>query len=260
VFDGRVGQWACDPQAAMLRYFLNFDPELGAKEAEASLASRNSTGCYRFLFQQLGDELPQVEPLAIGALNDADLEVANDAALALGRWGTAAAEKTLWARLERFHEQWRGREGDLRSAPPYLDPVSRATALEDTLVNSIATGTNWLCGPEKLTQLSAVASPRQQMQVESWKKMWTESEGLISPNWFPEDQLSFRVLQYSNLDQRQFMEKLSQLPRGTKLLFQIWLPGQISPPVSVEKQDAEFQAMRAHAAKFGVIVEKTSGS
>jgi hypothetical protein len=99
----------------MLRYFLNFDPELGAKEAEASLASRNSTGCYRFLFQQLGDELPQVEPLAIGALNDADLEVANDAALALGRWGTAAAEKTLWARLERFHEEWRGREGDLRS-------------------------------------------------------------------------------------------------------------------------------------------------
>ena len=65
VFNGRVGQWACDPQAAMLRYFLNFDPELGAKEAEASLASRNSTGCYRFLFQQLGDELPQVEPLAI---------------------------------------------------------------------------------------------------------------------------------------------------------------------------------------------------
>ena len=259
VFNGRVGQWACDPQAAMLRYFLNFDPELGAKEAEASLASRNSTGCYRFLFQQLGDELPQVEPLAIGALNDADLEVANDAALALGRWGTAAAEKTLWARLERFHEEWRGREGDLRSAPPYLDPVSRATALEGTLVNSIATGTNWLCGPEKLTQLSAVASPRQQMQVESWKKMWTESEELIAPNWFPEDQLSFGVLQYSNLDEQQFKEKLSQLPRSTKLLFQIWLPGQISPPVSVEKQDTVFQAMRAHAAKFGVTVEKTGG-
>ena len=259
VFNDHVGQWACDPQTAMLRYFLKFDPAFGAKAAEASLASRKSTGCYRFLLQQLGDALPRVEPLAIGALHDADLEVENDAALALGRWGTAASEKALWKRLERFHEEWRGREGELRAAPPYIDPISRATALEGTLVISIATGTNWLCGPEKLTQLSALASPRQQTQVESWKKLWKAGDALIAPNWFPEDQLSFGVLQYSNLDEQQFKEKLSQLPRGTKLLFQIWLPGQISPPVSVEKQDTVFQAMRAHAAKFGVTVEKTGG-
>ena len=68
-------------------------------------------------------------------------EVANDAALALGRWGTAMAEAALWVRLKRFHQEWKGREGELRVTPDYKSPIARATALEGTLVNSIATGT-----------------------------------------------------------------------------------------------------------------------
>jgi hypothetical protein len=258
VFNNHLGQWACDPQAAMLRYFLRLEPEFGVKAVEASLAARKMTGCYHFLLQELGDAMPKVEPLAIGALDDTDLEVANDAALALGHWGTTSAKAALWARLKRFHQQWQGREGELRATPPYTDPIARATALESTLVNSIATGTNWICGPENLAQLSALASPRQQIQVATWSKQWAQSQALILPNWYPEDRLSFGVLQYSNLDEQQFMTKLSQMPRGMKLYFQIWKPGQISPPVSMEKQDAVFQALRSHAAQFGVTIEEKS--
>jgi hypothetical protein len=146
----------------------------------------------------------------------------------------------------------------LRATPPYTDPIARATALESTLVNSIATGTNWICGPEKLAQLSALASPRQQIQVATWSKQWPQGQALILPNWYPEDRLSFGVLQYSNLDEQQFRAKLSQLPRGMKLYFQIWKPGQISPPVSLEKQEAVFQALRSHAAQFGITIEQKS--
>jgi hypothetical protein len=256
VFNAHLGQWACDPQTAMLRYFLRLEPEFGAKAVEASLAARKETGCYRFLLQELGDALPKVEPLAINALDDIDLEVANDAALALRRRGTANAEKPLWTRLRRFHEEWQGRDGELRTTPPYSDPISRATALESTLVNSIATGTSWICGPEKLAQLSALTSPRQQMQVATWSKQWTEGQALILPNWYPEDRLSFGVLQYSNLDEQQFVAKLSQMPRGMKLYFQIWMPGQISPPVSIERQEGVFQSLRSHAAQFGLTIEK----
>jgi hypothetical protein len=110
-----LGQWACKPQTAMLRYFLRLEPEFGVKAVEASLAARKVTGCYHFLLQELGDALPKVEPLVINALNDTDLEVANDAALALGHWGTASAEAALWARLKRFHQEWQGREGELRA-------------------------------------------------------------------------------------------------------------------------------------------------
>jgi hypothetical protein len=258
VFNDHLGQWACDPQTAMLRYFLRLEPEFGVKAAEASFAARKVTGCYHSLLQELGDALPKVEPLAISALNDTDLEVANDAALALGHWGTAGAEAALWARLKGFHQEWQGREGELRAAPPYTDPVARAAALESTLVNSIATGTNWICGPEKLGQLSALASPRQQIQVATWSGQWAPGQALILPNWYPEDHLSFGVLQYSNLDEQQFRTKLSQMPGGMKLYFQIWKPGQISPPVSMEKQDAVFQSLRSHAAHFGVTIEKKS--
>jgi hypothetical protein len=258
VFNDHLGQWACDPQSAMLRYFLRLEPEFGAKAVQASLAARKVTGCYHFLLQELRDALPKVEPLAISALDDTDLEVANDAALALGHWGTTGAEAALWARLKRFHHQWQGREGELRAMPPYTDPIGRATALESTLVNSIATGTNWICGPEKLAQLSALASPRQQIQVATWTKEWVQGQALILPSWYPEDRLSFGVLQYSNLDEQQFRAKLSQVPPGMKLYFQIWKPGQISPPVSMEKQEAVFEALGTYAAQFGVTIERKS--
>jgi hypothetical protein len=41
-----------------------------------------------------------------------------------------------------------------------------------------------------------------------------------------------------------------------KLYFQIWKAGQISPPVSMERQEAVFQRLRSHAAKFGVTIEE----
>jgi len=96
------------------------------------------------------------------------------------------------------------------------------------------------------------------MQVATWTKQWAQGQGLILPNWYPEDGLSFGVLQYSNLDEQQFRAKLSQLPRGMKLYFQIWKPGQISPPVSMERQEAVFQGLRSYAAQFAVTIEKKS--
>lgn len=257
-FNSRLGQWACEPQTALLRYFLRLEPDFGAKAAEASLAARKETGCYRSLLQELGDALPKVEQLAINALDDSDPEVANDAALALGHWGTAKAEAALWTRLKHFHQRWQDRYDELRSAPPYTGQIARATALESTLVSSIATGTGWICGPQKLAQLSGLASPRQQVQVATWSKGWEAGDALILPNWYPEDRLGFGVLQYSNLDEQQFRAKLSQMPSGMRLYFQIWKPGQILPPVSVERQEAVFERLRSYAAQFGVTIEKKS--
>jgi hypothetical protein len=96
-FERRIGNWACDPQAHMLRYFLRVAPAYGAKEVAASLQARKSHGCYRLLLQELGDELPRADRIAIKALNDPDPEVEEDAALALRHWGPPDAEPALWA-------------------------------------------------------------------------------------------------------------------------------------------------------------------
>ena len=77
-------------------------------------------------------------------------------------------------------------------APLYSDPIARDTALESTLVNSITTGTNWICGPEKLAPLSALASPRQQIQVATWSKQWAQGQSVIPPNWVSRGPLELR--------------------------------------------------------------------
>src|SRR5262249_21284449 len=108
-FEEHAGQWACAPQSAMLRYVLRVAPDYGATQVSAGLNARKMTGCFRFLLQELSAELPRVEQAAIGALDDSDPELVQDAVRALSRWGSADAEKALWTRLERFHREWAGR-------------------------------------------------------------------------------------------------------------------------------------------------------
>ncbi|HWC17317.1 MAG TPA: hypothetical protein VG498_09885 [Terriglobales bacterium] len=60
------------------------------------------------------------------------------------------------------------------------------------------------------------------------------------------------------MDEEQFRAKLSQMPSGTKLQFQVWKPRQISPPVTMKKQLRVLQSLRAYAAQFGVAIEEKS--
>jgi|SRR5215471_19065757 len=77
----------------MLRYFLRVAPDYGATQVSAALNARKMTGCFRFLLQELGAELPKVEQAAIGAPGDSDPELSQDAIRALSRWGSVDAEK-----------------------------------------------------------------------------------------------------------------------------------------------------------------------
>jgi len=258
-FEGRIGGWACAPQSAMLRYFLRVAPADGVKEVEASLDARKVTHCYSSLLQELGDELPQAQKSAIHALADPDSELVQDAVLSLGRWGTKDAEAALWARLQRFHKDWAGRESQLRMTPDYQSPGARGAALEQGLVLAIAGGSNWICPPEKLARLEKVVwITSQRQQIESWIKQWKQGPALINSGWYPEDNPTFSVLQYGSLTRDQLPVKLAQFPHGTKLVWQFWQPGQISPPVSLAKQEELYERMRAVAKQHGVELGKAN--
>jgi hypothetical protein len=90
----------------------------------------------------------------------------------------------------------------------------------------------------------------------TWSKGWERGEAIILPNWFPKDRLSFGVLQHSTLGKGSSARSCHRYPLGMKLYFQIWKPGQISPPVSMEKQEAVFESLHSHAAQFGVTIEE----
>ena len=255
-FEANLDDWNCASQSAMLRYFLRVDPEYGAQEVQASLKTRKKTHCYAQLLQGLGDRLPPAQQSAIAALDDPDPELAQDAVLALGRWGSADAEPALWARLQRFHSEWADRHDQLRSGPDYQTPASRGAALEAALVSAIGRGVNWLCPPDKLSRLIELTWRYDQRdQIETWINAWNEGPALISP-WFQQGQPTFSLLQYGDLTEEQLQTKLAQLPKGTHLRWQFWRPGQIAPPKSMEKQDAIYEKMRVVAERRGVILDK----
>jgi hypothetical protein len=259
VFEARVGRWACDPQAKMLRYFLRVAPAYGAKQVDASLRARQSTGCYRMLLQELGTELPQAEPVAIAALDDPDPEVAQDAALAIGRWGLADAEPAVWARMEKFHREWADRADELRAVPPYRDAGSRALGLQQNLVYAACEATAWICPPEKLERLQGLAlTGHQQEQIQGWIKQWRQGPPMIQPGWFPEDSPTFSILQYQALTLDQLKEKVAEFPADTQLQWQFWQPGHIAPPVSLATQEAAYEEVRAVAEKHQVTLVKAN--
>ncbi len=258
-FEAHLGRWACAQQSAMLRYFLRVDSAYGAKQVSASLSSRKATHCYSHLLQSLGGQLPKVEQSAIQALDDPDPELVQDAVVALGRWGSADAEAALWARLRRFHQEWAGREDQLRLTPDYKSPGARAAALEQVLVTAIAGGTNWLCTPDKLSRLAGlVATKYQHEQIESLIEQWKPGRALINPTWFPEDNRTFSLVQYGALTEEQLRAKLAQFPRGTQLLWQFWQPAQIAPSVSMAVQEALYESIRSAAEKSGVTLGKAN--
>jgi hypothetical protein len=256
-YEKYAGRWACVPQSAMLRYLLREDPEHAASRVSAALGARKETGCYKELLESLRDQLPVVQQIAVGALNDADLEVARNAATALGRWGTAETEGALWARLKRFHQQWAGRESELRPGLDYRSEGAQALALEQVLVTQIATGSAWFCPPEKLRRLPDwITSQPQVKQVQEWINLWTAGLAVVHIQGWPEDEKRFTVLQYSALKEEQFRQKLTQFPRGTRLLWQSGAVGPITPPDKLKAEEDFFEGMRALAARHGVSLEK----
>jgi hypothetical protein len=59
----------------------------------------------------------EVKPGIIARLNGPDLNRARQAAETLAKYGSTQAEKTLWDRLRKFHEQWSERGNELSMRP-----------------------------------------------------------------------------------------------------------------------------------------------
>jgi len=102
--------------------------------------------------------------------------------------------------------------------------------------------------PERLARLAGLVFGKGQKDpIEGWKKQWKQGAASINPTWFPEDNPSFSVLQYDAITDDQLRAKVGQLPRGTQLRWQFWQPGQISPPMSLAKQEEVYERLRSVA-------------
>ena len=255
VLDASIGKQGCDPQAKMLRYTLRVAPEYGAVQVRAAMAARKDTGCYHTLLRDLGDQLPAAQQIAINALDDEDAEVQRSAAEALGHWGTAEAEQSLWDRLTRLHDEWAGRTQELHAVWELDSPGSSAIAMEQALADAIVRGHGWLIRPEDLMRLEALLlTDNERRQIAYSKFDWKKSPLTITPLWNGDLDPTFQLLQYEELSEDQLVAKLSQLPRGTKFDWQMIQADQMPDPVSIATQEAEFEKIRVAAAENGMEI------
>lgn len=256
MYEGNLGRLDCSQRVSMLRYFLRVAPEYGAAKVQAAQKKTGKTDCRGSLFQSLEDQLPHAEKVAIKALEDPNGMVVRDAARALSRWGSSAAEAPLWARLERLHQKWSGHEDEFIRIEQQ-NPFDEEHLVEQDLIAAIAAGTNWLCTPDKLARLGELAvTAGQRQQVEAWIDDWKSGPPTIRPIWWNAQFVEFSVLASEGLTEEQLKAKLVQFPRGTRVLWELWRPGHINSAITLAQQEAEYETMRALAEKNGIILVK----
>lgn len=250
IYEGHAGGWACIPQTAMLRFFLRVKPDYGIKELTAALAMRNGTGCYRTQLSNLGEyvRMPQVEKVAMQQLDDPQPAVASDAAGALQRYGSPKAENALWARLEKFHQQWKDKPDELLHPQPNSFVYDRDSGLELALVQGILLGQSWFADVETIRRLKDLSSPAMQSELNGALQMLRGGEFALNMNWWPEDTLDYTLGWYSGKGMASFREKLGQFPPGSHFRA-------VATKAVQEAHQAEFSEAEQAASANGQTIE-----
>ena len=249
-YDQHRGGWACAPQSAMLRYFLRVDPKFGVSQVADALTHREQTGCYKFVFDGLGEgaDSPAIEDLAIRALNDPSPEVARDAASMLKNYGSPKAEAALWTRLQKFHDDWKDRASELRYPPGGNPDTMYQVGLEQALVGALLYAQNWYSGPEKFRRVLQLVSPLERTQIEGNARMVDESQFFLNVNWWPEGIPAWDVVGVSGRGIGRLKRKLAQLPSGARL------HSTVSRDMYTRHQ-SEFEDIESAARAAGLVVE-----
>jgi hypothetical protein len=239
--DAHLGKAACDFQNPLLAFLLRVEPKSARPRIERAIAARgkNFTACNHSVLRDISaiHYDPQLEDIAIHALDDPDHEVAVQAVEILAKFGSAAAESALRQRYETWCKRWSGNESklSLKAVEARYEPMSDLD-VGLTLVRAIATGKGWLTDLAKLQRLTATSkAPAIQHELDKHLKMWRQPPlPLRLYSCAPRFDAHVAQYQLSSLDA--LKEKLSQFPRGTTFV--------LSPPFAEADQQcvAELRA------------------
>ena len=219
IVDDRIGKADCMSQTPFLAYFLRVDPALGAEMLDNALSSRAETRCFESELLALADLYMSKEILraAINHLNDPDLAVSIQAAAVVSKHGTEDEEQLLWSRLQRWHDEWLGRDPAELQLTRKADtgfPI-RPSQIGEELVRAIAGGRGWLMDDVKFERLKQLTlTPHTLQEISSMMRRSEEREIGTSVN-YNDGSRYFRVAQYEFHSLADFKEKLTQFPKGT---------------------------------------------
>lgn len=212
-YESRRGKWACEPQSALLRYFLRVLRDYGEAEVRKALHARAHTGCYQTVLSSLRAfvSLPNIEGVVIRSLLDDSFNVQADATNALRHFGTSKAVKPLLARLRLLQEQ----RGGTKPVPGWTE--QNFHLIEQSLVGAITSAQGWLFDTSLLLQLRPLVSEKNEFLVNRAEESLKLDALDLHLYRSPGGELAFNLGHYHGTGTTALKEKLSQLPRTTIL-------------------------------------------
>jgi len=240
-------------RAALLAYLLRVDEPLGAVRLREAL-SRGGPADSEYNKTSL-DEVsqlyvcPAMEKVAMDLLNGADPQLAANAAYFLKEHGTPPAKPALLARLERFHNEWKGREDELKVHIIHSRTNWAQRNLEQSLVSALCEADAWVLAPEEAGRVAELCvtenwrqGPQRVIEQRGQKvgvTVWHTGSGRFSGY----------VGRYSIKSIEGLMRKISQFPKGT--VFEI----SRSPP-ELPDWDKFVAELRTFAESQGMKLEE----
>ena len=128
---------------------------------------------------------------------------------------TPRAKHALWARLEKFHQQWKDKPDKLLHPQPGMIVYDGESGLEQALVQGILLGQSWFADAETIRRLKDLMSPAKQNQLDGTLQMLKGGDFMLNMSWWPEDELDYTLGWYSGKGMASFKEKLAQFPPGS---------------------------------------------
>ena len=185
----------------------------------------------------------------MASLQDADPEVASDAARCLGQYGSSKAEQALWARYEAWSQEWAGRDSELRFVFSAKNPHVFDAGLGQNLARSLARGTAWISDDAKLRCIEALGvGPNIKADTEQAIREWNNKPFTIfNPTAEPP---IFRVAQYELHSLDALKTKLNEFPTGTVFTFQD------APSQSSEQNNDLYNQLSEFGKERGVTIAR----
>jgi hypothetical protein len=201
----------CQPE--LLAYFLRVDSKYAGQIVGSPPGDmqRPPSRCALRYFQHTTPLFmhPVLETYISSHLMHSDVFTKSTAARALGRYGTAAAEKPLWGAFRYIHNYW-------KDNPQGLERNGEGVNLEVELRNALARGRGWFTSLDALQRMEALCvSERCRYEAQNDMRAW-QSERLPIEIMTTGSGFSASVAQYKGLDDvPALLNKLAQFPHGT---------------------------------------------
>jgi hypothetical protein len=241
--DQHLAEWTCDVQVPVLAYLLKVSPNDAGTRLSQLLPAVRPPYCPRGEFlSDIGfmQASPVLDAIAQKQIED-DTGLADDAAMYLRRYGSAAMKPMIWAQLSRWHKKYaesgaefRVKEGKAKQEDYPLSNLD--TRLRDAYVNAHG----WTLSPDDLDHFSQLFGLEQAHELACTFSCGSQlSVGPGPGNYYvygrvndpiyppdnridylmPTEPYQYQINQYGCRNLKSLEEKLLQFPAGSKFSF-----------------------------------------